>query len=130
MFFSLSWTTCRAQQTNTPKELSFEEIIAKQVEDMVERYKLDDYQAFKLDTLLQHFAPIYNAEMKRVKDSGAAQSASFQSVTDKWADFFDNEYQKIFSEEQWNRYLKSSAGREKKKRDKRMAALKEESVNE
>lgn len=130
LFFSLSWTTCRAQQANQQKELSFEEIITKQVEDMVERYKLDDYQAFKLDTLLQHFAPIYNAEMKRVKDSGAAQSASFQSITDKWADFFDNEYQKIFTEEQWNRYLKSSAGREKKKRDKRMAALKDDSVKE
>ena len=130
LFFTLSWTTCRAQQANPQKELSFEEIIAKQVEDMVDRYKLDDYQAFKLDTLLQHFAPIYNAEMKRAKDSGAAQSTSFQSITDKWADFFDNEYQKIFTEEQWNRYLKSSAGREKKKRDKRMAALKEESAEE
>ena len=130
LFFSLSWTKCRAQQANPQKELSFEEIIAKQVEDMVECYKLDDYQAFKLDTLLQHFAPIYNAEMKRVKDSGAAQSASFQSINDKWADFFDSEYQKIFSEEQWNRYLKSTAGREKKKRDKRMAALKEETEKE
>lgn len=130
LIFSLSQTVCLAQQANPQKELSFEEIIAKQVEDMVDRYKLDDYQAFKLDTLLQHFAPIYNAEMKRVKDSGAAQSASFQSITDKWADFFDNEYQKIFSEEQWNRYLKSSAGREKKKRDKRMAALKKEPAEE
>lgn len=130
LFFSLSWTTCRAQQANPQKELSFEEIVAKQVEDIVERFKLDDYQAFKLDTLLQHFAPIYNEEMKRVKDSGAAQSASFQGVSDKWADFFDNEYQKIFTEEQWDRYLKSSAGREKKKRDKRMAAARGEAVKE
>ena len=130
LFFSLSWTTCRAQQANHQKERAFDEIIAKQVEDIVERFKLDDYQAFKLDTLLQHFAPIYNEEMKRVKDSGAAQSASFQGVSDKWADFFDNEYQKIFTEEQWDRYLKSSAGREKKKRDKRMAAARGETVKE
>ena len=130
LIFSLSQTVCLAQQANPQKELSIEEVAAKQIEDMVERYNLDDYQAFKLDTLLQHFVPIYSAEIKRVKDSGAAQSASFQSVTDKWADFFDSEYQKIFTEEQWARYMKSTAGREKKKRDKRIAAMKGEPLKE
>ena len=33
----------------------------------------------------------------------------------------DKEYEKIFTEDQWKRYLKSARGREKRKRDKRMA---------
>ena len=121
---ALSTTLCRAQQGGG--EQSYEDAITKQVEDMVERYKLDDYQAFKLDTLLQHFAPIYQAEIKKVKDSGAQQIDSYQTVVDKWASFFDSEYQKIFTEDQWTRYMKSPAGREKKKRDKRMAAARGE----
>ena len=127
ILFCISATVCRAQQDGgQPKELSFDEMIAKQVDDMVDRYRLDEYQAFKLDTLLQHFAPIYNAEMQKVKASGAAQAASYQAVADKWGDFFDTEYQKIFNEKQWSIYMKSAAGQEKKKRDKRLAAARGE----
>ena len=46
---------------------------------------------------------------------------SYQPMLDKWADFFDRSYEKIFTPEQWKRYLKSAAGKEKKKRDIRMA---------
>ena len=127
---SLSGTICRAQQNQPDKEQDFDDAISKQVESMVDRYNLDDYQAFKLDTLLQHFIPIYNAEIKKVKDSGAAQIASYQTVVDKWGEFFDNEYEKILNEEQWKRYLKSPAGREKKKRDKRLAAARGEEPKE
>ncbi len=132
VLISLSSGLCRAQQNGGQgsKPMTFEEVITKQVEDMVDCYKLDDYQAFTLDTLLQHFAPIYNAELKKVKDSGAAQAASYQTVVDKWADFFDREYEKIFNEKQWKQYMKSAAGREKKKRDKRMEAARGESAAE
>lgn len=129
--FCLPGHICSAQQGNgQQKELSFDEAVAKQVEDMVSRYKLDDYQAFKLDTLLQHYAPIYNEAMQKVKASGASQMASYQSVMDKWADFFDTEYQKIFTEKQWKLYMKSAAGSEKKKRDKRLAAARGETLPE
>ncbi|MBP5506191.1 MAG: hypothetical protein J6X89_08875 [Bacteroidales bacterium] len=127
LFLTLSGTLCKAQPA-AQEEKEYADAVAKQVEQMIEHFKLDDYQAFKLDTLMQHYAPIYQAEIKRVKDSGAAQVASFQTVVDKWADFFDSEYQKIFTEEQWKRYLKSPAGREKKKRDKRMAAARGEEI--
>ncbi|MBQ5401912.1 MAG: hypothetical protein IIU16_03245 [Bacteroidales bacterium] len=98
-----------------------DEVIAKQVENLIDRYNLDDFQAFQIDTLLQHFVPIYNEEIKKVKASGASQIDSYQRVMDIWGDFFDNQYQKIFTPEQWKQYMKSTAGREKKKRDKRLA---------
>ena len=102
--------------------VNYDEIIEKQVNDLSDRYRLDEYQTFKLDTLLQHYIPIYNEEVRRVKASGASQYSSYQMVVDKWGDFLDSEYQKIFTPKQWESYMKSYAGKEKKKRDKRMAA--------
>ena len=123
LFFCLSSTLCSAQgQQGQQKPLSQDEVIAKQVNDMIDRYKLDDYQAFRLDTLLQHYVPLYQAEIGKVKSAGASQIESYQIVVDKWGDFLDSEYQKIFTEEQWKLYMKSAAGKEKKKRDKRLAA--------
>jgi hypothetical protein len=117
---------CRAQNGNAPaKPLTVDEQIAKQVDDLIDRYKLDDYQAFRIDTLLQHYVPVYHAAMQKVKDSGAAQVESYQMVLDYWADFFDTQYQQIFNEDQWKLYLKSAAGREKKKRDKRLEAARQ-----
>ncbi len=109
-------------------EPDYDEIIAKQVEELIDRYKLDDSQAFRVDTLLQHYVPAYNDELRRVKSSGAAQAASYQSVIDKWGDFFDSQYERIFTDEQWKSYMKSYAGKEKKKRDKRLAASRDSSA--
>ena len=117
---------CHAQNSNAPaKPLSVDEQIAKQVDDLIERYKLDDYQAFRIDTLLQHYVPVYQAAMKKLKDSGAAQVESYQMVLDYWADFFDSQYQQIFNDDQWKLYRKSQSGREKKKRDKRLEAARQ-----
>ena len=124
--FLICTTLCNAQNGNAQsKPLTVDEQIAKQVDDMIDRYKLDDYQAFRIDTLLQNYIPVYQAAMKKVKDSGAAQVESYQMVLDYWGDFFDSQYQQIFTEKQWNLYMKSSAGREKKKRDKRLEAARQ-----
>lgn len=121
LLFCLFCSVCAAQQQGQQKPLTQDEMIVKQVEDMVDRYDLDDYQAFRIDTLLQHYIPIYNEEIQRVKASGASQYQSYQRVVDYWGDFFDSQYQQIFTEGQWKSYLNSAAGREKKKRDKRLA---------
>ena len=121
LIFFLCTAVCSAQQQGEQKPLTQDEIIAKQVENLIDRYNLDDFQAFQIDTLLQHFVPIYNEEIKKVKAAGASQIDSYQRVMDIWGDFFDAEYQKIFTPEQWKQYMKSNAGREKKKRDKRLA---------
>ena len=126
LFLCLSSTVCRAQQEGEPRqEMNYDEAAAKQVEEFIDRYKLDDYQAFRIDTLLQHYVPIYNEELKKVRAAGASQIQSYQRVVDFWGDFLDTQYQSIFTEEQWKLYMKSSAGKEKKKRDKRLAAAKE-----
>lgn len=126
MFLCLGSAVCFAQQENSPRqEMDYDAAAAKQVEEFIERYKLDDIQAFRIDTLLQHYVPIYNEELKKVRAAGASQVQSYQRVVDFWSDFFDTNYQAIFTEEQWKQYMKSPAGKEKKKRDKRLAAAKE-----
>ena len=121
----LGTAVCAAQQQGGGQPqapVNYDEIIEKQVNEMADRYRLDEAQTFKLDTLLQHYIPIYNEEVRRVKAAGASQYSSYQLVVDKWGDFLDSEYQKIFTEKQWASYMKSYAGKEKKKRDKRLAA--------
>lgn len=126
LFLLLGTAVCAAQQQGEGQEpANYDQVIEKQVNEMADRYRLDEAQTFKLDTLLQHYVPIYNEEVRRVKAAGASQYSSYQMVLDKWADFLDSEYQKIFTEKQWASYMKSYAGKEKKKRDKRMAAARE-----
>ena len=126
MIICLGSAVCSAQQENKPKgEMDYDAAAAKQVEEFIDRYKLDDIQAFRIDTLLQHYVPIYNEELKKVRAAGASQVQSYQRVVDFWSDFFDTQYQSIFTEEQWKLYMKSPAGKEKKKRDKRLATAKE-----
>lgn len=107
--------------TGNGPEPDYDELIAKQVEELIDRYKLNDSQAFRVDTLLQHYVPVYNEELKKVRNSGAAQLTSYQTVIDKWGEFFDSQYEQIFTPEQWKSYMKSYAGKEKKKRDKRLS---------
>lgn len=116
-------------QDDATRQAKMDELVSTQVEDMINRYRLDDIQAFRIDTLLQHYIPVYNDAIQKVRASGAEQEASYQAVVDFWCDFLDNEYQKILTEEQWKLYMKSAAGREKKKRDKRLAAAKEAKGN-
>ena len=48
----------------------------------------------------------------------------YQVTQDKWAEQVYVSLQKVFTEEQWNKYLKSGAARDKKARDKRAAKRK------
>ena len=129
LLFCLNTNICRAQMQDEPQnEPNWDEVVAKQVNELIDRYKLDDYQAFKVDTLLQHYIPIYNEELRRVRAAGASQIQSYQRVVDIWGDFFDTEYQKIFTAEQWKLYMKSFAGKEKRKRDKRLAEARGETA--
>ncbi|MBP9986868.1 MAG: hypothetical protein KBT44_02960 [Bacteroidales bacterium] len=124
MLFSAAAATFTADAQNNGQsqaEPDYEKQIKQQVDYFIETYHLDDIQAFRLDTLLQHYLPIYNEEVDKLKSSGISMMESYQPMLDKWADFFDRSYEKIFTPEQWKRYLKSAAGKEKKKRDIRMA---------
>lgn len=123
LLFATAATFTAGAQNNrqSQTEPDFEKQIKQQVDYFIETYHLDEVQAFRLDTLLQHYLPIYTESVNKLKASGLSMMESYQPTLDKWADFFDSSYEKIFTPEQWKRYLKSTAGKEKKKRDIRMA---------
>lgn len=101
--------------------LNIEEIAAKEADNLMKEFDLDFRQVFLIDSLLQDMMPKMNEEMSAIQRAGVTNRDIFQITYDKWLDAIDKEYEKIFNEDQWKRYLKSNRGREKRKRDKRMA---------
>jgi hypothetical protein len=100
---------------------NFIEVAAKEADNLMKEFDLDFRQVFLIDSLLQDMMPKMNEEMTAIQRSGATNREIFMITYDKWLDAIDKEYEKIFDEDQWKRYLKSARGREKRKRDKRMA---------
>ena len=82
---------------------------------------LEDYQVFLVDSTLQHNYTEMFAELEAVRRKGASKSDLYQLVSDKWSEASDTTFFKIFSEEQWAKYMRTPYGKQKKARDKRLA---------
>ena len=96
-------------------------IILKQVDNLTNMYKLDDVQVFFVDSILNYNYHAMMDEMQEARKIGASNSETFQAVSDKWMAATDDALEKVFTEDQWRKYMKSSFGKEKKRRDKRIA---------
>ena len=60
-------------------------------------------------------------EFTKLNESKVSNPTLYQTVQDKWFDQIDATYKKIFTEEQWAEYMKSSGGKAMKAREKRKA---------
>ena len=114
-----------AQENKTPEEREKElyESIQKQVDRLAEQLNLTGGQIFYVDSILTHD---YNAMVKELNDMSTARVSNgslYEAVQDKWAERIYKAFEKLFTQEQWQEYLKSGASREKKLRDKRAAKL-------
>ena len=103
------------------KQLTMEELAGKEADRLGELLELEDWQIFYVDSTLQHDYNALDAEMKSLQGAKVGNQDLYLSVQDKWMDQIDNTYQKFFTEEQWARYLKSGAARNRKAREKRKA---------
>ena len=113
-----SASVSRAQNNN--QEPDMDQIINTQLENLTRMFKLDDVQVFFVDSILQYNFPAMNEEFDQTRKTGASNQDTYQAISDKWMAATDDAFQKIFTEEQWQKYMKSSYGKEKKRRDKRM----------
>lgn len=117
MLLCLEWDAS-AQQPETPD-------IYEQAENEADRLQrvldLEDWQVFYVDSTLKHDFPAMVAEFDELKASKVTNSSVYQGVQDKWLDQIDATYKRIFTEEQWNAYLKTGAGKAQKARAKRKA---------
>lgn len=115
-----------AQQPLTEEEeiKQLREAVDKQVDSYTNMLDLADWQIFYLDSILTHDFDAMRLELKGLRDAKVGNSDAYVRTQDKWSEQIYNSLQKVFNEEQWAKYLKSGAARDKKSRDKRAAKRK------
>ena len=111
------------QQPLTPeqKEAKLYESIEKQLDDLTSKLDLEDWQVFYADSILNHDFRAMQAELDELIAKKVSNPEIFAQTSDKWSEQIYQSMNKILDEDQWTKYLKTGAGREKKARDKRMA---------
>ena len=117
----LAFATVQAVPAQEPQQPDINQIINNLLDNLTNSYKLDDVQVFYVDSILQYNYPAMMAEIEATRKTGASNSETFQAVSDKWMAATDEALEKVFTEEQWRKYMKSSFGKEKGRRDNGMA---------
>ena len=83
---------------------------------------LEDWQLYQVDSTFLHNYEGMTGEVEVLRKKGANNSDLYVQISDKWMDKCDSTFLKIFSEDQWKRYLKlTTYGKAKRERDKRNA---------
>ena len=119
----------QAQQRGPQKPPSPTEMAAQETERLEKLLKLDFYQVFIVDSILQHDMQAMMEEMEQMQRSGMQEMSSFRFVQDKWKKQIEAGYQKIFTPEQWDKYLLESGQKKsdrKKSREERRRKREEE----
>lgn len=118
--------TLAAQEKKTPEQMEkeFYESIENQVERLSEQLDLEDWQTFYVDSILTHDYTAMREELSELSKAKVSNSDIFYSVQDKWMEQIYNSFHAIFDENQWAKYLKNGAARDKRARDKRAAKTK------
>lgn len=102
-------------------EKQFYEALESQVERYTEQLHLEDWQVFYVDSILMYNMTAMRRELEEL-NAARVSSADYLLITsDKWMETTYNAFRKVLSDEQWEKYLKSGAKREKAARDKRAA---------
>ena len=118
------WAGAQQPQSEEEELKQMREMIDRTVDNYTSLLELDDWQIFYVDSILTHDYEAMRQEVKGMRDAKMTNTDGYQRVQDKWAEQIYNSFQKVFNEEQWQKYLKSGAGRDKKSRDKRAAKRK------
>ena len=113
----------QSEQDKIKEEKQLREYIDKNVEQTGINLGLEDWELFYVDSILTHDVTAMTAEIKQLQASKVSNSAVYEQVQDKWLEAIYQAMGKVLNEDQWKKYLKQGAAREKKARDKRKAKL-------
>ena len=108
-------------QTPEQREKQMYENIQKQVDDMASSLDLEDWQIFYADSIL---TTNFGALAKEFEDLGKNKVSDpevYSRLQDSCMEKNYNAFRAILNEQQWAKYLKTGAARDKKARDKRAA---------
>ncbi len=111
--------TLAAQETAPQKEVNVEELAIKEAERLADLLKLEDWQVFYADSILRHDYGCLHEEVKTLQRQQISRSEVYQLIQDKWMEQADNALEKVFTPEQWKKYLKDGARKRIKEREKR-----------
>ena len=101
------------------EEKQMRKAIDTSIENLTSLLKLEDWQVFYLDSIMTHDYEAMTQEINVLRNAKMSNQDAYISVQDKWSEKMYQAFRGIFNDEQWTKYLKSGAGREKKARDKR-----------
>ena len=102
------------------REKEFYDSIQEIVDRQTTVLDLAPWQVFKLDSTLMHDYTAREARLKEIRNAKVSNMDIYQKVLDETEEGIYNSYKSFLSPEQWEKYLKRGAAREKKSRDKRM----------
>lgn len=119
--FSLSLSAQDPAQAEKDAEKRLYESIDHEVERLTNLLDLDDAQIFYVDSILTHDLKAIQDEYKELSRQKVSNMDIYEDARLKWMDKIYYAYEKVFNEEQWAKYLKSGAARDKKNRDKRLS---------
>lgn len=101
-----------------------EQKMQEYIDDLVSRLestlKLEDWQVYYVDSILNNDYKAMQKELTDMQKAKISNTALYSQASDKWSEQIYNSMHKVLNEDQWKKYLKSGAAREKKARDKRM----------
>ena len=123
LLISLLAVPCFAQENKTPeeKEKEFYEALQAQIDRLADQLELEDWQIFYVDSIYTHDYKALQDEFAQMSAAKVSNTDLFYAVQDKWMEQMYNSLHKVFNEEQWAKYLKNGAARDKKMREKRAA---------
>lgn len=112
-----------AQELGEQKQLTPEEMAAKEADRLADLLKLEYWQVFYVDSTLQHDYAAWQEEVKKLQAARVDNYDLYTITSDKWMEQIDKTYKKFFTPQQWAAYLKSGAAKQQKAREKRKAKM-------
>lgn len=112
-------------QEKTPEQIKqekeFYENLQKEVERLEMLLDLEPWQTFYVDSILTHDYTAMQDEVNELMAKKVNNTDMYYAAQDKWLERIYQSFEKILDEDQWAKYQKTGAAREKKNRDKRAA---------
>lgn len=125
VLFLMLLPSLRAQQQDAPpstpeeKEKKLVEYIEEKVEKLSSQLGLEYWQEFYADSTFNYNLHAMQDELEKLQKSGVQNVDMYIAVHDKWDEKTYEAFKGFLTPEQWDKYLKGGAFREKQARDKR-----------
>ena len=116
--FSLGLAAQEMTAEEKKAEKEFYESIEREIDRLTNTLKLEDWQVFYVDSIMTHDYKAMQEELRALQAKKVSNTDMYYDIQYKWQDSIYEAFHKVFDEDQWAKYLKNGAARDKKNRDK------------